>query len=69
MSSRASSPLGLGFMGFAVIVTTVVLYRWKIQPALKKNKARRNEGYANYVFEREKNTTSCRDGVNENDIE
>lgn len=51
--TRQSSAIGLGLMGFGIILTTTILYRWKIQPYLKNKRNRENEEWAEYVFTQE----------------
>lgn len=51
--TRQSNAIGMAMLGFGTIFTTVVLYRWKIGPFLRKRRMEEDEKWANYIFEQE----------------
>ena len=54
--TRQSSAIGLGFLGLSVIVGSYVLFKWQINPYIRKKRSREAEQWADYVFEQEQKT-------------
>lgn len=51
--TRQSNAIGLGFLGFGILLTSYVLYRWQVGPYLDKKRRQQAQEWANYVFEEE----------------
>ena len=52
--SRKSNAIGLMFLGAAIIFSTIVVFKWQINPYFKKRRYEEAEEWANSVFEMER---------------
>jgi hypothetical protein len=59
--TKQSNAIGLASLGFAILFTTVGLYRWKIAPFLRHKRAMQDEEWADFIFEREQKLKVERD--------
>jgi hypothetical protein len=51
--TKQSNAIGLAFLGFGLLFTTYGLYRYKVGPYLLKQRMRKDEEWADYIFEQE----------------
>lgn len=51
--TKQSNAIGLAFLGFGMIFSTYALYRWKVGPFLRKQRMKKDEEWADYIFEQE----------------
>jgi hypothetical protein len=59
--TKQSNAIGLASLGFAILFTTVGLYKWKIGPFLRQRQRMQDEEWADFIFEREQKAIGERD--------